>query len=83
MIELLSLLDIKHVEGAVFVKDEDLVEVAYLVQHGHERAAIKFTQMINDGRLVAFFSALDSPIPLGSMVEAIVLENEVVCKKLN
>lgn len=83
MVEVLSLLDIKHVKGAVYVKDEDLIETAYLIQHEHDRAATKFAQMIRDERLVPFFNALDSPIPLGSIVEAIVLQDELICKKLN
>lgn len=83
VVEVLSLLDIKHVEGAVYVKDEDLIETAYLVQHQHERAATKFAQLIKDKRLIVFFNALDCPIPPGDIIEAIIVEATIVCKKLN
>lgn len=83
IVEILSLLDIQHVKGAIDVKNEDLIDIAYLAQHEHERAGIKFVQLIKDGRLVLFFNALDCPIPLETVVEAIVLEDKVICKKPN
>lgn len=82
IVEVLSLLDIQHVKGAVDAKDEDLVETAYLVQHQHERAASKFAQKIKEKRIAPFFNATDCPIPLGSLVEAIQLDDEIICKKL-
>jgi len=81
--EVLSLLDIGQARLAVYAKDEDLVEIAYLVQHEHERAAVKFAQLLQNHRVVTFFNALDCPIPLGDLVEVIVLENQIICKKLS
>jgi hypothetical protein len=82
--EVISLLDIKHYTGAVDVKNENIIEVAFLVQHPHERAGYKFAQMINNKRVVIFHNALDCPIPLGTRVEAIELESvrAIVCKPI-
>jgi len=83
VVELLSLLDIQHVKSVVSIgQQEDLIDIAYLVQHQHERAATKFAQLIKDKRVTLFFNAVDCPIPLGEMVESIMLEDIVVCKVL-
>jgi len=80
--EVISLIDIGIANGAIDAKDEDLVELAFLAQHQHERAGTKFAGMINEGRIALFFNALDTTVPLGTIVETIQVEGMLVCKKI-
>jgi hypothetical protein len=80
--EVLSAIDIDHAKGAIDVGKEDLIDIAFIAQHKSEVAGSKFSSKLRMETIKIFFNFTDCPFLLGDKVQAIFLDDMIICKKV-
>lgn len=83
--EVNSALEARLIEHAVNVKDEDLTEIAFMIQkpdEGQTKEVVMFMKLMNDNRIQTFYSTNDCPFPPDGKVQVIHVDDTFVCKEI-
>ena len=76
----LEIINTRKAEYGINVKEEDIIDIAHLIQAEMGKEIKRFVTLIADNKIEIFSNALDFSVPPGEDVAMVQMHNVLVCK---